>query len=156
MVTPMLVAATVAGCRITRTGVPRGSDSTRTTAAGARLLAVRYDQHLFAGGLAPLGDTMLHNPFAGKPKLADEGQQLFKWMNCDGCHGGGEGWVGPSLSDGRWSYGGNDAAVFQTIYYGRSHGMPAFGGMLSPDAIWRIVTYIRSLPLPKAVPTQAW
>ena len=35
-------------------------------------------------------------------------------------------------------------------------GMPAFGGMLSPEVVWRLVTYIRSLPVAKAVPTQAW
>jgi mono/diheme cytochrome c family protein len=34
--------------------------------------------------------------------------------------------------------------------------MPAFGGMLAPPIIWKLVTYIRSLPLPKSVPTQAW
>jgi cytochrome c oxidase cbb3-type subunit 3 len=117
---------------------------------------VRYDQHLFAGGAIPPGDT-LANPLARDAKSAAEGEKLFNAMNCDGCHGGGAvGWVGPSLIDGRWRYGGADAAVFQSIYYGRPQGMPAFGGMLSSDLIWKLVSYLRSLPPPRAVPTQAW
>jgi cytochrome c oxidase cbb3-type subunit 3 len=78
-------------------------------------------------------------------------------MNCDGCHGGGAvGWVGPSLADGRWRYGGADDEIYQSIYYGRPKGMPAFGGVLPPDAIWMLVTYLQSLPVPAGVPTQSW
>jgi cytochrome c oxidase cbb3-type subunit 3 len=107
------------------------------------------------GAIAPPGDSA-RNPFAGQSKSAEEGKQLWSSMNCDGCHGGGEGWVGPSLSDGRWRYGGSDTAIFQSIFSGRPRGMPAFGRMLAPPIIWKLVTYIRSLPLPKSVPTQAW
>ena len=117
--------------------------------------SVRYDQHVLAGGTAPRGASE-SNPFAGDEKSAAEGKLLFSSMNCDGCHGGGEGWAAPSLSDGRWRYGGDDAALFQSIYYGRPKGMPAFGGLLSTPIIWKLVTYLRSLPPPKAVPTQAW
>ncbi len=78
-------------------------------------------------------------------------------MNCDGCHGGGAvGWAAPSLADGRWRYGGADQEIFQSIYYGRPKGMPAFGGALPPDAIWMLVTYLQQLPVPSAVPTQSW
>jgi cytochrome c oxidase cbb3-type subunit 3 len=118
--------------------------------------SVRYDQHISAGGIAP-PTGQLSNPFSGDAKSAAEGEQLFKSMNCDGCHGGGaDGWVGPSLIDGRWRYGGTDAVVFQSVYYGRPEGMPAFGGMLAPALTWKIVTWLRSLPPPKAVPTQSW
>jgi mono/diheme cytochrome c family protein len=78
-------------------------------------------------------------------------------MNCDGCHGAGAlGWVGPSLVDGRWRYGGADGEVYQSIFYGRPRGMPAYGGILSSDAIWKIVTYLRGQPIPKNVPTESW
>lgn len=78
-------------------------------------------------------------------------------MNCDGCHGSGAiGWVGPSLADGRWRFGGSDASIFQSIYYGRPHGMPAYGGLLSSDVVWKLVTYIESLEPPPDVPTEAW
>jgi cytochrome c oxidase cbb3-type subunit 3 len=144
----LLVAACVDGAN---PGPPAGD------AAGPAAIppSVRYDQHLFAGGKAPPGDSA-HNPFAGQAKSAVEGKQLFSAMNCDGCHGGGEGWVAPSLGDGRWRYGGSDAAIYQSIFYGRPKGMPAFGGLLAPEIIWKLVSYLQSLPLPKAVPTQAW
>lgn len=78
-------------------------------------------------------------------------------MNCDGCHGGdGSGWVGPSLADGRWRYGGADNEVFSSIYFGRPKGMPAFGGNLSPTAIWSIVTYLKSLTPPANEATESW
>jgi cytochrome c oxidase cbb3-type subunit III len=153
--TRVLALAAVAGCG---KGKPVAAvpDSTAARPDSAVPLAVRYDQHLFAGGNPPLGATPT-NPYAGQTQSAAEGEKLFASMNCDGCHGyGATGWVGPSLSDGRWIYGGSDAAVFQSIYYGRPHGMPAFGGMLQPPIIWKLVTYIRSLPVPKSVPTQSW
>ena len=117
--------------------------------------SVRYDRHIGARATLP-GDSA-RNPFAGMAQSAREGEQLFASMNCDGCHGGGAvGFVGPSLTDGRWRYGSTDAAIFQSIYYGRPQGMPAFGDLLAPEIIWKLLTYIRSLPPPKALPTQAW
>lgn len=131
-----------------------GADSSRSTAAPPA--AVRYDEHVAAGGTAPPG-AVLRNPYAGQAKSATEGGKLFASMNCDGCHGGGAtGWVAPSLSDGRWRYGGSDGAVFQSIYYGRPQGMPAFGGVLTPEITWKLVSYLRSLPLPRTAPTQSW
>jgi cytochrome c oxidase cbb3-type subunit 3 len=109
-----------------------------------------------AGGVAPAAAT-LANPFADDRASVAEGERTFVAMNCDGCHGGGAtGWVGPSLVDGRWRYGGTDGAVFHSIFYGRARGMPAYGGVLSPDAIWKIVTYLRAQPLPADVPTERW
>jgi cytochrome c oxidase cbb3-type subunit 3 len=82
---------------------------------------------------------------------------LFTAMNCDGCHGGDAGgWVGPSLVDGRWRYGGADAEVFTSIYFGRPKGMPAFGAVLGAPAVWSIVAYLKSLPAPSDVPTESW
>jgi cytochrome c oxidase cbb3-type subunit 3 len=118
-------------------------------------VSVRYADHVSAGGnLPPAGK--LENPFADSGSVK-EGGRLFVAMNCDGCHGGGgTGWVGPSLVDGRWRYGGEDGAVFQSIYYGRPRGMPAYGGILSAGVIWKILAYIRAQPVPKVVPTQSW
>ena len=117
--------------------------------------SVRYADHVSAGGsLPPAGE--LANPFATRDSgsIAD-GSKIFSTMNCDGCHGGGAtGWVGPSLVDGRWRYGGGDGALFQSIFYGRPRGMPAYGGVMSPGAIWKVVAYIRAQPLPADVPTQ--
>jgi cytochrome c oxidase cbb3-type subunit III len=118
--------------------------------------AVAYEAHLAAGGVAPPGGT-LRNPHQGDAAVAKSGAQLFTAMNCDGCHGGqGSGWVGPNLADGRWRYGGADAEVFNSIYYGRPRGMPAFGATLGAEGVWTIVTYLHSLPVPKDVATESW
>ncbi len=118
--------------------------------------AVTYEAHVAAGGIEPTGGV-LRNPHAGDAAVAKSGAQLFTAMNCDGCHGAqGSGWVGPNLGDGRWRYGGADAEVFSSIYYGRPKGMPAFGGVLGADGVWTLVTYLRSLPAPGEVPTESW
>ena len=117
---------------------------------------IRYEAHIAAGGRPPNG-AELNNPLRGDSAAAKNGATLFSAMNCDGCHGGeGSGWVGPSLADGRWRYGGADGEIFSSIYFGRPKGMPAFGGALSPTAIWSLVTYLKSLPAPVDVPTESW
>lgn len=118
--------------------------------------SVRYEQHIFAGGYPPPAGV-LTNPFAGDTTSVAQGERLFGAFNCDGCHGGGAvGAVGPSLADGRWRYGGADGAVFQSIYYGRPRGMPAFGGVLPSEAIWKLVTYLRSLEPAVDSATVSW
>ena len=118
--------------------------------------AIAYEAHLAASGIAPVGGALI-NPHAGDAAVAKAGEQLFHAMNCDGCHNlGASGWVGPNLRAGRWRYGGADAEVFSSIYYGRPKGMPAFGGALGSEGIWTLVTYLRSLPVPSDLPTESW
>ena len=116
--------------------------------------SIRYPNHVAAGESQPPAAEMT-NPFATDTASVADGGKLFSTMNCDGCHGGGAlGWVGPSLVDGRWRYGGTDGALYQSIFYGRPRGMPAYGGVMSPGAIWKVVSYIRAQPVPSVVPTQ--
>ena len=118
--------------------------------------AVRYEQHVFAGGAAPPAET-LENPFKGDRRSAADGEKLFSAFNCDGCHSlGATGGEGPSLADGRWRYGGADGAIFHSVYYGRPRGMPAFGGVLPPDAIWKLVTYLQGLAPAVDPATVSW
>ncbi|MGH2396618.1 MAG: c-type cytochrome [bacterium] len=118
--------------------------------------AIRYEAHVSAGGAAPAAGT-LSNPHKGDKQSAETGAGLFGQMNCDGCHGGGGlGWAAPSLSDGRWRFGGAEYEIFQSIYYGRPKGMPAYGGVLGTEGVWLLVTYLQSLPVPDAVPTQSY
>lgn len=112
--------------------------------------------NVLAGGAAPPSGS-LESPFGSDSASANTGGQVFSAMNCDGCHGGGAtGFVGPSLVDGRWRYGGSDGEIYLSIYSGRPRGMPAYGGILSTDAIWKIVSYLRSQPQPASVPTESW
>jgi mono/diheme cytochrome c family protein len=127
-----------------------------STPAAAAAPGIRSESHIDADGDVPAGNT-LTNPHANDAQVAKAGAALFSSMNCDGCHGGGgAGWVGPSLADGRWRYGGSDAEVFSSIYYGRPKGMPAFGGALGANGVWVLVTYLKSLPKPDDVPTESW
>jgi len=124
--------------------------------AAAAPPAVRYEQHIFAGGKPPPAGVLAVPP-PPTARAVREGEKLFASMNCDGCHGGGAtGFLAPSLSDGRWRYGGSDPAVFQSIFYGRPQGMPAFGGVLTAELIWKLVAYLKSLPPPKSLPTESW
>lgn len=130
---------------------PRGGTSGRYVPP-----VISYPQHVNVAGNAPPAGN-LANPYPADSQSVREGSETFTTMNCDGCHGGGAtGWVGPSLVDGRWRYGGDDGAVFMSIFYGRPRGMPAYGGTLSPAAIWKIVSYLRAQPVPADVPTERW
>jgi cytochrome c oxidase cbb3-type subunit 3 len=120
--------------------------------------AVATEQRILAGGVVPPAvQISAVNPYASDPASAEQGKALFRMMNCEGCHSiGGEGSWAPSIITRRWRYGGTDAAVFETIFYGRPRGMPAYGGILAPELTWKLVTFLRSIPPPKAVPTQSW
>lgn len=108
-----------------------------------------------AGGVAPPANALE----AARPAKVnpDAGANLFGAMNCDGCHGGGAvGWVGPSLVDGRWRFGGSDEDIFTSIYYGRPKGMPAYGGVIGTAGVWMLVAYIKAQAVPAVVPTTSW
>ena len=130
---------------------PEPEDATPNLSAG-----VRYDQHSTSGDvMRPIEDLI--NPVGTETNAVQQGAALFGTMNCDGCHGGGGlGFTAPSLVDGRWRYGGEDGALFQSIFYGRPRGMPAYGGLLADATVWQLVTYIQSQPLIGVVPTVAW
>jgi cytochrome c len=117
--------------------------------------AVNAENRILAGGVLPAANAL------GAPRPAklnpDAGGNLFSAMNCDGCHGGGAvGWVGPSLVDGRWRYGGSDEQIFTSIFYGRPKGMPAYGGVIGTDGVWMLVSYIKAQTVPPVVPTTSW
>ena len=119
--------------------------------------AVVYGEHIPVGGNSPPGDS-LRNPHKGNAQAAKDGEKMFAAFNCDGCHGGGAvGFVGPNMADGRWRYGGSDGEIYHSIFYGRPSGMPAWGGTLPADAIWRLVTYLQSLqPERDTLATTSW
>lgn len=118
--------------------------------------SVRNELSVYVGGSPPPAGTM-KNPFKGDSVIAAQGAKMFDGFNCSGCHGAAVGAVGPSLADGRWKYGGSDGEIFHSIFYGRQRGMPAFGGALSADAIWRMVTYLQSLqPIKDTLATTSW
>jgi len=139
------------------TGVLLVATSHLATAQRLAPPAVIYGEHIPVAGKLPPGDT-LKNPFKGDSAAANAGGTLFGTFNCDGCHAGGAvGFVGPSLADGRWRYGGTDGEIYTSIFYGRPKGMPAWGGTLPADAIWKLVTYLQTLqPAKDTISTTTW
>jgi cytochrome c len=151
MPTTRRVIALLAGVVVAAAACKSGGDAkveeTASTGAG--------DDRIIAGGVAPAANALS----APRPKdlNPEAGGNLFASMNCDGCHGGGAvGWVGPSLVDGRWRYGGSDEEMFTSIFYGRPKGMPAYGGVIGTDGVWMLVSYIKSQAVPAVVPTTSW
>src|SRR4051812_23093407 len=75
-----------------------------------------------------------------------EGQRLYRWFNCGGCHGGaGGGGIGPPLSDASFRYGGELRDVHASIAEGRPNGMPSFGPRVPDTLIWQLAAYVVSL-----------
>jgi cytochrome c oxidase cbb3-type subunit 3 len=74
-----------------------------------------------------------------------QGQQLYGWMNCVGCHSHGGGGMGPALTDAEWRYGGRIDQIATSIAEGRPNGMPAWRGKLTGEQIWQLAAYVRSL-----------
>jgi cytochrome c oxidase cbb3-type subunit 3 len=88
----------------------------------------------------------LENPYQGRKEVLADGRRYYGWFNCAGCHGGaGGGGIGPPLVDRDWIYGGEPANIFLTIVQGRPNGMPSYGGQLTDDQVWKIVSFVTSL-----------
>jgi cytochrome c oxidase cbb3-type subunit III len=74
-----------------------------------------------------------------------QGQQLYNWMNCVGCHSHGGGGMGVALMDGKWRYGGRIDQIVGSIAEGRPNGMPAWRDRLTEQQMWQIAAYVRTL-----------
>jgi cytochrome c oxidase cbb3-type subunit III len=83
--------------------------------------------------------------FGGNAFHLSQGQRLYAWMNCAGCHAHGGGGMGPPLRDDEWRYGGSMEQMVATILDGRPNGMPAFRGKITEDQAWQLASYVRSL-----------
>jgi len=102
----------------------------------------------------PLAETIPATASRGDPRAAmyagnayaiSQGQRLFNWMNCVGCHAHGGGGMGPALMDDRWRYGGSIEQIAATIYQGRPNGMPSWKDKLTEQQIWQLAAYVRTL-----------
>jgi len=98
-----------------------------------------------------------------KPDTASaRGAALFA-TNCSQCHGtdgaGGREFGAPNLTDAIWLYGGDRAAIAQTIRKSRFGVMPRWDNRLDPVTIKMLAAYVHSLgggeAAPAAVPATA-
>jgi cytochrome c oxidase cbb3-type subunit III len=85
------------------------------------------------------------NPHEENAFAVSQGKRLFRWYNCNGCHAGGGGGMGPPLMDDQWRYGHEASQIVATILQGRPNGMPSFAGRIPEDQAWQIAAYVRSM-----------
>ena len=101
------------------------------------------------------------NPVASTPESIAAGQTLFQ-KYCRFCHGAdakGDGPQAPkdthppNLTDDKWDHGSTDGEIFANIKdgIGPKFDMKGFNSKLTPQEMWSIVNYIRSLG-PKDAP----
>ncbi|MCA1652876.1 MAG: cytochrome c [Sphingomicrobium sp.] len=100
---------------------------------------------LVAGGQLAFKPDPKQAAYEHNANALAEGQRLFSWMNCVGCHSHGGGGMGPALMDDEWRYGGRIDQIAATIVEGRPNGMPSFRGKLTDDQVWKVAAYVRSL-----------
>lgn len=113
--------------------------------AGGPIAGIPGEVHLVPGP-AYARTIAVDNPYAGDPTAVDDGERLYGWYNCAGCHGAlGGGGMGPPLRDDDWIYGGDPISIYESIMEGRPEGMPTWQGKIPDDQAWKIVAYIRSL-----------
>jgi cytochrome c oxidase cbb3-type subunit III len=92
-------------------------------------------------------------PYDRNAFMVANGQTLYQWMNCVGCHASGGGGMGPALMDDEWLYGIEPNQIYISIVEGRANGMPSYRGKLTEKQVWQLVAYVRALSgqLPKDV-----
>jgi cytochrome c oxidase cbb3-type subunit 3 len=115
----------------------------QTPTEGTPRLSTNQPALAVQGGVrAPLRSD---SPYDENAYAVNQGKRLYRWFNCNGCHGMGGGGIGPALMDDKWRYGGDPASIFESIMRGRPQGMPSFGGHIPEDQVWQIVAYVRSM-----------
>jgi cytochrome c oxidase cbb3-type subunit 3 len=105
-------------------------------------VAGRESPNIPGGYLPQVG---MKSPAEGNAYSISEGQRLFNWYNCSGCHSQGGGGMGPPLMSNPYVYGSAPENIYDTIVKGRPQGMPSWGGRIPENQIWQIVAYVRSL-----------
>jgi cytochrome c oxidase cbb3-type subunit 3 len=91
------------------------------------------------------GAPETHGPYDDNAFAVNQGQQLYQFFNCIGCHAHGGGGMGPPLLDAKWIYGSDPPNLFASIVEGRPNGMPSFRGKIPVQQVWQLVAYVRSL-----------
>jgi cytochrome c oxidase cbb3-type subunit 3 len=137
-------AALLAALLATATACEREQRSFMSVPPGATAETAVRTSALHAGPSVP--EPVVTGAYQGNAWAIGEGQRLYEWMNCAGCHSpGGGGGIGPALTDADWIYGSQPENIFDTVVKGRPHGMPSYRGRLGNDDVWKLVAYVRTL-----------
>ena len=126
-------------------GCDREERQSRAKPLGETVPAAASPDTIFPGtGKLPPLDPRAALYEGNAPAIA-EGQRLYNWMNCAGCHFHGGGGMGVALMDDEWRYGGRIDQIAASIVEGRPNGMPAWEGRLTDQQVWQLAAYVRSL-----------
>jgi len=98
----------------------------------------------------PVDEASLKNQpygyqFFNNAQAQSDGQKLYEYMNCVGCHAHGGGGMAPPFLDNKWIYGSAPQNLYESILLGRPNGMPSYRGRMADVQIWEIVAYVRSM-----------
>jgi cytochrome c oxidase cbb3-type subunit 3 len=97
------------------------------------------------GGAPPDAYVAMGRPYETNAFDLAQGKRLYDTFNCRGCHADGGGASGPAFLDGSWRYGADPASVYVSIRDGRTNGMPPFRDLLTPEQIWQLAGYVRTV-----------
>jgi cytochrome c oxidase cbb3-type subunit III len=151
----IILTLITAGIAMAGTAAARRRPEPQATPAADSIRLIAHPDNIQLGIPSQTPPLALRDPYAGNAKAVAEGGKLFIAYNCLDCHGAeGAGAMGPSLQDNRWHFGGTAPEVFESIYQGRPDGMPAWGGRIADDQIWKLVAYVRSVGAGKNVATE--
>ncbi len=139
LVLAALLALAAAGCERERRDYDSKGPPTTPSAEAVRV------GELQPGKPEPPSVDPRGRRFEGNAWHVNQGQHLYKWFNCTGCHAAGGGSIGPPLMDQDWRYGGSIEQIHASIAQGRPNGMPSFRGKVPDDQIWEIAAYVRTL-----------
>jgi len=103
----------------------------------------RFGLLIFLAALCRAQDA---NPLASDPRAAETGRWMFR-IYCAPCHGiHADGGRGPDLTRGSYSAGDKDMDLFNAIARGvPGSEMQGYGDRFDSTAIWRLVSYVRSV-----------
>jgi cytochrome c oxidase cbb3-type subunit 3 len=80
--------------------------------------------------------------------LAEQGDGVFE-DQCAACHGetglGDRELGAPNLTDAIWLYGGDEAALTETVTNSRFGVMPAWGARIGPAEVNAVAAYVHQL-----------
>ena len=81
------------------------------------------------------------------PNVMRSAQGIFS-RNCAACHGpegNGQANMFPNIADESWQWGGDLAALEQTIRSGRKASMPAWSAIIGEDGVKNVTDYVQNL-----------
>lgn len=121
-------------------GVPKGRDLTEMPAFG-------LSGRMSSGEIHSVVQYVLQ--LSRQPhdaEAANQGSEIFYRINCGDCHNpdgtGNPDYGAPDLTANVWNSGGDAQALYDAIYFGQRHVMPAWRGVLSLGEIRALAVYV--------------